>query len=74
MVKRPLKVAEKRDVKGLYKKARKGILKNFTGIDSDYQEPNNPSLKINTEVISPEEASDLIIKVFMKKQLYKLKK
>lgn len=70
----PIKVAEKRDVKGLYKKARKGTLKNFTGIDSAYQEPINPSLKINTEVTSPDEASDLIIKVLLNKQLYKLKK
>ena len=45
----PLAVAEERDPKGLYKKARKGKLPNFTGIDSEYQPPRNPDLIIKTE-------------------------
>jgi len=44
----PLDVAEKRDVKGLYKRARAGEIKNFTGIDSEYQPPENPEIHINT--------------------------
>ena len=45
----PLAVAEERDPKGLYKKARSGKLPNFTGIDSEYQPPKNPSLTLKTE-------------------------
>jgi len=57
----PLEVAEKRDVKGLYKKARDGELKNFTGIDSPYEEPLNPEIKIDASDISPDEAVIQII-------------
>ena len=57
----PLEVAEERDVKGLYAKARTGQLKNFTGIDSPYESPDNPELRIDTTAMSPEEAADLII-------------
>ena len=57
----PLEVAEDRDVKGLYKKARAGQLKNFTGIDSPYEHPEAPELRIDTTEMSPEEAADLII-------------
>ncbi|MCJ2177417.1 sulfate adenylyltransferase subunit CysN [Novosphingobium album (ex Hu et al. 2023)] len=57
----PLKVAEARDVKGLYKKARSGELKNFTGIDSPYEAPRSPELRIDTTVLSPEEAANLIV-------------
>ncbi|MEP6784604.1 MAG: sulfate adenylyltransferase subunit CysN [Sphingomonadales bacterium] len=53
--------AEARDVKGLYKKARAGALKNFTGIDSPYEAPENPEVRIDTAMMSPEEAADLII-------------
>jgi bifunctional enzyme CysN/CysC len=56
-----LEEAEKRDVKGLYKKARSGALKNFTGIDSPYEPPENPEIHIDTAKISAEEAADLII-------------
>ncbi|MBX7457929.1 sulfate adenylyltransferase subunit CysN [Qipengyuania sp. 1NDH17] len=58
----PLEVAEQRDVKGLYKKARAGELKNFTGIDSPYEEPEEPEIRVNTVAMSPEEAADYIIK------------
>ncbi|WP_339109638.1 sulfate adenylyltransferase subunit CysN [Thioclava sp. GXIMD4216] len=57
----PLEVAEERDVKGLYKKARSGQLKNFTGIDSPYEAPDNAELRIDTTEMTPEEAADLII-------------
>tara|TARA_B100002049_G_scaffold187957_1_gene144860 strand:+ start:450 stop:2357 length:1908 start_codon:yes stop_codon:yes gene_type:complete len=57
----PLDVAEARDVKGLYRKAREGKLKNFTGIDSPYEEPESPEIRVNTVSMSPEEAADHII-------------
>ena len=46
----PLEVCESRDVKGLYQKARKGEIKNFTGIDSPFEEPTNPDLEIKTDI------------------------
>ncbi|GAA0467311.1 sulfate adenylyltransferase subunit CysN [Parasphingorhabdus litoris] len=57
----PLSVAEERDVKGLYKKARAGELKNFTGIDSDYEIPENAEIRIDTTKMSPEEAAEIIV-------------
>ena len=57
----PLAEAEKRDVKGLYKKARSGQLKNFTGIDSPYEPPENPEIRIDTTGMSPDEAAELIV-------------
>ena len=57
----PLEVAEARDVKGLYKKAREGKLKNFTGIDSPYEPPESPEIRVNTVEMTPEEAADHII-------------
>ncbi len=57
----PLAVAEERDVKGLYKKARAGELKNFTGIDSDYEVPENAEMRIDTTKMSPEEAAEIIV-------------
>ncbi|MXO62641.1 sulfate adenylyltransferase subunit CysN [Qipengyuania oceanensis] len=57
----PLEVAEERDVKGLYRKAREGKLKNFTGIDSPYEPPENPEIRVNTVEMTPEEAADHII-------------
>jgi bifunctional enzyme CysN/CysC len=57
----PLEVAEGRDVKGLYKKARSGQLKNFTGIDSPYEPPENPEIRVNTVDMTPEEAARHII-------------
>jgi bifunctional enzyme CysN/CysC len=57
----PIEEAERRDVKGLYAKARAGQLANFTGIDSPYEAPESPDLRIDTTAVSPEEAADLII-------------
>ena len=50
----PLHVCEKRDVKGLYAKARKGLIPNFTGIDAPFENPKQPDLTINTEAEAPE--------------------
>jgi bifunctional enzyme CysN/CysC len=58
----PLAEAEKRDVKGLYKKARRGELKNFTGIDSPYEPPEHPEIHLQTVFHSPEEAAEQILK------------
>ncbi|MGD9665065.1 MAG: sulfate adenylyltransferase subunit CysN [Novosphingobium sp.] len=60
-VKTPLDVAEQRDVKGLYKKARSGELKNFTGIDSPYEEPQNAEIVIDTTRVSAEDAAEQIV-------------
>lgn len=57
----PLEVAEARDVKGLYKKARSGKLKNFTGIDSPYEPPLTPEIRVNTVEMTPAEAAAFII-------------
>jgi bifunctional enzyme CysN/CysC len=56
-----LSVAEARDVKGLYRKARSGELKNFTGIDSPYEAPENPEIRVDTSTLTPEQAADLIV-------------
>jgi bifunctional enzyme CysN/CysC len=61
----PLEVAEARDVKGLYKKARAGQLKNFTGIDSPYEPPEHPDIRVNTVEMSPAEAADYIVRQLM---------
>jgi bifunctional enzyme CysN/CysC len=58
----PLEVAEARDVKGLYKKARSGELKNFTGIDSPYEPPENPEIRVNTSDMTVDEAASFIIR------------
>jgi bifunctional enzyme CysN/CysC len=57
----PIGVAEQRDPKGLYKKARRGELKNFTGIDSPYEFPEKPELWIDTTTTTPEAAADTIV-------------
>jgi bifunctional enzyme CysN/CysC len=57
----PLAEAEKRDVKGLYAKARAGQLKNFTGIDSPYEAPEQPEIRIDTTGMTPEQAADAIV-------------
>ena len=57
----PIEEAERRDVKGLYKKARAGQLKNFTGIDSPYEAPQSPEITIKTTEESPEDAAERIV-------------
>ncbi len=61
----PLEVAEARDVKGLYKKARAGEIANFTGITSPYEAPVTPELRIDTTHTSPEEAAERIVEEIM---------
>ncbi|MEE9330310.1 MAG: sulfate adenylyltransferase subunit CysN [Parvularculaceae bacterium] len=57
----PLEICEQRDVKGLYAKARRGEIMNFTGIDSKYEPPENPELDIDTSQIAAEKAADDIV-------------
>ena len=59
----PLEVCEQRDVKGLYKKARAGELKNFTGISAPFEIPVNPTIEIKTVIEPPEEAVTRILSV-----------
>ncbi len=61
----PLEVAEARDVKGLYKKARSGQLKNFTGIDSPYEAPEAPDFRVDTTAESPEDAAERIVNALL---------
>jgi bifunctional enzyme CysN/CysC len=65
----PLAVAEERDVKGLYKKARRGELKHFTGIDSPYEAPETPDLRVNTANYSAEQAADQVIEALRQRGL-----
>lgn len=60
-----IQVCERRDVKGLYKKARKGDIKDFTGIDSPYEEPINPEIHINTFEHSAEDSADIIVEYLL---------
>jgi bifunctional enzyme CysN/CysC len=63
----PMAEAEKRDVKGLYKKARAGQLRNFTGIDSPYEPPAKPELRIDTMSMTAEQAADAILELLRKR-------
>lgn len=57
----PLEICEQRDVKGLYKKARAGELKNFTGISSPYEKPDHPDISIQTDKLNLEDAGNLLV-------------
>jgi bifunctional enzyme CysN/CysC len=58
----PLSLAESRDPKGLYKRARRGEIKNFTGIDSPYEKPEAPEITLDTASLSPEQAADRVLR------------
>lgn len=62
----PLNVCEARDTKGLYKKAREGTIKGFTGIDQMYERPTNPDLVVITENCTPEESAATVIDLLEK--------
>lgn len=68
-VKASVEVCEKRDVKGLYKKAREGIIKNFTGISDPYEEPKKAEIVVNTGELTEEESVEKIIKYLEEKKL-----
>jgi bifunctional enzyme CysN/CysC len=64
----PLEEAEKRDVKGLYAKARAGELKNFTGIDSPYEPPEHAEIHIDTTKMSADEAADIVVEKLLSRR------
>ena len=64
-----LEKCEERDVKGMYKKARAGQIKNFTGLDDPYEAPSNPDLEVDTEKQTPEECVQTIKNYFQDKNL-----
>lgn len=68
-VKCPIEECEKRDPKGLYKKARKGDIKEFTGIDSPYEEPKKAELIVETHKYSIEECAEQIVKYLQERSL-----
>jgi len=61
----PLEICEQRDVKGLYAKARKGEIKNFTGISAPYEAPENPEIRVKTENKSVEESAQEVFKYIL---------
>lgn len=72
-VKCPVEICEKRDVKGMFKKAREGTIKNFTGVDDPYEPPLNPELILETDKESVEESSKKIIDALLQKGILKEK-
>ena len=68
----PIEVCEQRDPKGLYKKARSGLLKDFTGIDSAYEKPKNPEITLYGEKYTADELSDKIINYLSEKKFLEL--
>ena len=67
----PLEVCESRDVKGLYAKARRGEIKNFTGIDSPFEPPVNPDIEVKTHIDSIEECHNQLVEFVLNKVAYK---
>lgn len=67
----PLETCEKRDTKGIYAKARKGLIKEFTGISAPYEEPVNPDIEIKTEEMSVEQSVEIILKKLLPRIEYK---
>ncbi len=65
----PLEVCETRDVKGLYKKAREGEIKDFTGISSPYEIPDNPELKIDTHALSLDDSANQVIQLLRSRNI-----
>jgi adenylylsulfate kinase len=68
----PLNVCEERDSKGLYKKARAGLIKNYTGIDSPYEPPINPELVLESAVEKVQDCADKVIQFLIRKQILKI--
>jgi adenylylsulfate kinase len=58
----PVEVCENRDPKGLYKKARAGVIKNYTGVDAPYEEPDHPDITLNTEALSVDESVEQVLR------------
>lgn len=67
----PIEVCESRDPKGLYKKARAGEIKGFTGIDDPYETPSNPEIDLKTDELSPQQAADRLIDALVTHRILK---
>jgi len=67
----PLSICEQRDTKGLYKQARRGLIKDFTGIDSPFEEPVHPDVEINTQLLSAEESATKLLDVILPLVIFK---
>ena len=67
----PVEVCEERDVKGLYKKARAGEIKDFTGISAPYEAPENPDMIIDTDEVSLEESVDKVMNLLLDRKVIK---
>jgi adenylyl-sulfate kinase len=63
----PLEVCEQRDIKGLYQKARAGLVKNFTGIDSPYERPDHPDMTIHTDKMNVDECVEMLLKEVLRR-------
>jgi adenylylsulfate kinase len=70
----PLDVCEQRDVKGLYKKARAGLLKNFTGIDSEYEKPLHPNIELRTDLWDVKKTARYLLRKVLPQIRYRKKK
>jgi adenylylsulfate kinase len=70
----PIEVCEQRDVKGLYKKARAGLLKNFTGIDSEYEKPLHPDIELRTDLWDLKKTARYLLRKVLPKIRYRKKK
>jgi adenylylsulfate kinase len=68
----PLEVCEERDVKGLYKRARAGEIKNYTGISAPYEEPENPDLVLDTSVLSLAQSVEQVITLLHQRHIFSL--
>lgn len=66
----PLEEAERRDPKGLYKKARRGELKNFTGIDSAYERPEHPEITLDTSSATAEQSAERIVSYLLEAGIF----
>ncbi len=66
----PFEVCEKRDVKGLYRKARMGLIPMFTGLDSPYEPPEKPDIEIRTDLVTVEQGVETILKYVLPKVEY----
>ncbi|MBU3949422.1 MAG: adenylyl-sulfate kinase [Proteobacteria bacterium] len=67
----PIEVCEKRDVKGLYAKARAGLIANYTGVSSPYEEPENSDVVIDTNLLSPEESVNIVLDYLINDKMIK---
>ncbi|MFO7939238.1 MAG: adenylyl-sulfate kinase, partial [Bacteroidales bacterium] len=63
----PLEVCEQRDVKGLYAKARAGVIKNFTGVDAPYEAPEHPDVEIKSDKMTVEQATEALLEKIVPK-------